>query len=203
MRNNTAATNAQLTIDETRRGTAHHVQGVTYTVRRWKALGGPTSWRNASHTISETVMQEQAALQLMQQLIGDKVVLEYGPYCDKLRVNSLLRLYGMAPLNFFNMGDGVSYQSGGARPRPVRVFGMGGIVQTPTAILTILKERTWDVFGQNPSVIQPTDPHVVGRPPGLRDIPTTGRPHSDPSLDVQRLWNIFYLFWRVFNENDN
>ena len=142
-------------------------------------------------------MQEVPALQLLQQLTAGKVVLEYGPFCDTLRVNSLLRLYGMAPLDFFNLGDGVCYQSAGS---PLRVFGMSGIVQTPTAILTILMMRMWDVFGLNPSVIQPTDPHVVGRPPGLRDIPITGRPHSDPSLDVQRLWDIYYLFWRVFNE---
>ena len=52
-------------------------------------------------------MQEVPALQLLQRFTAGKVVLEYGPFCDTVRVNSLLRLYGMAPLDFFNMGDGV------------------------------------------------------------------------------------------------
>ena len=51
----------------------------------------------------------------------------------------------------------------------------------------MLKERMFDVNGQNPSVIQPV----------MREIPLNLE-FSNPSLDVQRTWNLLNVYYDVY-----
>jgi hypothetical protein len=137
--------------------------------------GGDNSWKNPAFTISDSILSELQALQLLLQLTAGMDVLEYGQKggVDSLRINSLLALYNLPPLAFFNIGDGITNVKQDVPRNPVQsVFRNHGIVSTP-----VLKERMWDV-NNNHSIIRPA----------LRDILLVPPP-SDPSIDVQRTWN--------------
>ena len=165
-------------------GNFSHVTGVRWRVIRWR--GGPGSWMNPAHTISDVVLPELAAMQLLVQLTEGLDVFEY-VFVDRLRINSLLRIYGLGPLPFFDLCEHCTIFTPDVPRNPVKsIFRNHGVVPTPDGSLTSLKDGMWD-RGVNHSIIRPD----------IRDIPT-GRPPSDPATDVQRTWNLLILYWKVF-----
>ncbi|KAJ3120140.1 hypothetical protein HK100_012918, partial [Physocladia obscura] len=95
---------------------------------------------------------------------------------DSLRINSWLVLNNLVPIDFFNLGYHCTFQMGHAG-----IFGpTRSIVPTPTCKLYMLKERMYRV-GHAVSVIQPV----------MREVPLNLE-DSNPSLDVQWLWNLLH-----------
>ncbi|KAJ3107404.1 hypothetical protein HK100_003603 [Physocladia obscura] len=173
-----------------RRGGDINRFGVQWRMKQW--LGGPGSWMNPAKMPSDQVVDELTFVNHLSLLCAKKTTLEYGPSCDTIRINSLLQLYNLPLVNFFNLGDGISY-SRKQSPANRFIFGPPGIVGTPVADLSHLtyfhptpprfNSRMWDIDGQNPSVIQPR----------LKDVPQT-LPPSDPSCDVQRTLNLYFTY---------
>ncbi len=153
------------------------VDGVHWRVLRWK--GGRNSWMNPAFTISDTVLPELQAFQLLGQLTEGLDVIEFGKTggIDVLRINGLLDILKLPGLRFFNIGSGITY----AQTQPRAVFGPRGMVRTPSAALENITNR---LFDPKNSLFVP-----------MSDVGKTDEPPSD----VQRTWNLLMLFCLVYH----
>lgn len=167
-------------------GPKFKVSGVKWKIYRWKSGLGVGSWKRAGDSLpgNGLVLPEREAMELVVQLNSEKDVIEFGQIggCDQMRVNSLLASYLLPPLNFFNIGAGITYTQSGTA---TSVFQKTGIVKTPAADLTNLLRRMFQV-NANASIIRPS----------LSDIPPVT---NTPCLDVQRLWNLVDVYHQVFH----
>jgi hypothetical protein len=163
-----------------------NVSGVKWKIYRWKSGHGVESFKRPEVSLpgNGLVLPEREAMELLVHLNSGKDVIEFGPGCDRMRVNSLLKSYQLPPLQFFNMGRGITYTVSGSA---TSVFQKTGIVKTPTADLTNLIERMFDVNGIQ-SIIRPS----------LNDIPPIDMP-SWPCVDVERLWNLTHVYHQVYH----
>jgi hypothetical protein len=149
------------------------VDGVHWRVLRWR--GGRNSWKNAQFTISDDVLPELEAFQLLCQLTQGLEVIEFGKAggIDVLRINGMIDMLQLPRLSFFNLGYGITYMQYGSA---TVVFGSHGLIPTPSAQVQNITDRLFDL----------TDTDFVP----LEDIPHT----NEPPLDVQREWNLLMYY---------